>query len=94
MRTEVYSWRLSRELKTDVERAARLRKEPVSSILEMAVRDWLQKSAAENGEDAEEQRRLHAAAEACFGTMSSGKRIGSENVREAVRERLKKRYGR
>jgi len=94
MRTEVYSWRLSRELKTEVERAARLRRESVSSILEAAVRDWLKKSAAGNEGDEEQQRRLHAEAESCFGTITSGKRDRSENVRARVRARLDRRYGR
>ena len=47
MRTEVYSWRLSGELKSDLEREARLRKVPVSSVLETAVRDWLKKGDAD-----------------------------------------------
>ena len=40
MRTEVYSWRLSDELKSDLERESRLRQVPVSSVLEAAVRAW------------------------------------------------------
>ena len=90
----MYSWRLSRDLKTDMETAARIRGKPVSAILETAVREWLGKSAVGKDEDAEEQRRLHAAAEACFGSISSGNRIGSENVRATVRARLTRRYGR
>src|SRR6266851_2146287 len=43
MKTEVYSWRLAGELKSDLERQARLRRVPVSSILDTAVREWLQK---------------------------------------------------
>ena len=45
MKTEVYSWRLSAEAKADLEREARFRKVPVSTILDAAVRDWLKKSA-------------------------------------------------
>src|SRR6266852_5883366 len=63
MRTEVYSWRLSGELKSDLEREARLRKVPVSSVLETAVRDWLKKGEADASED-EAQLRLHSAAAA------------------------------
>ena len=58
MKTEVYSWRLSRELKSDLEREARLRKVSVSSVLETAVRDWLRKSNADVPDD-QAQRKLH-----------------------------------
>jgi hypothetical protein len=93
MRTEVYSWRLSRELKTEVERAARSRGEPVSSVLETAVREWL-KNSSSNASDDEEHRRLHAEAESCFGRFARGKRHHSQNVRSEVRSRLEKRHGR
>ncbi len=65
MKTEVYSWRLSGELKSDLEREARLRKLPVSSVLDLAVRDWLKKSGADVAGD-DVQRQLHAASEACL----------------------------
>ena len=51
MKTEVYSWRLSEELKLDLEREAYLRKVSVSSILETAVRDWLKKSNTDAPDD-------------------------------------------
>lgn len=48
MKTEVYSWRLSSELKSDLERAARHRRVPLSSVLEEAARKWLSESAAKS----------------------------------------------
>ena len=66
MKEEVYSWRLSGELKSDLEREARLRRMPVSSVLDLAVRDWLKKSGADVAGD-EVQRALHAGAERCLG---------------------------
>ncbi|MGA3210737.1 MAG: hypothetical protein ABSD20_05470 [Terriglobales bacterium] len=93
MNTEVYSWRLSRELKSDLQREARLLNAPISSVLERAVREWLQKQCAASS-DEETQRRLHAAAESCIGTMAGNDPHRSENVRELVRKRLKERYGR
>src|ERR1035441_6366169 len=71
MRTEVYSWRLSGELKSDLEREARLRKVPVSAVLETAVRDWLKKGDTDISED-EAQRRLHTAAANSLGVLASG----------------------
>ena len=93
MRTEVYSWRLSGELKSDLEREARLRKVPVSSVLETAVRDWLKKGDADVSED-EAQRSLHASAASCFGVLASGNPRRAETARDALRKRLSRRYAR
>ena len=60
MKTEVYSWRVSSELKQHLEREARRRKASISSILDTAAREWLAKSRASIADD-EEQKRLHAA---------------------------------
>jgi hypothetical protein len=93
MRTHVYSWRLTSELKSDLERHARLRKVPVSTILDMAVREWLKNSAREVSGD-EEQRRLHAEAEKYIGVLKGLDRNRSETVRETIRKKLRRRYGR
>jgi hypothetical protein len=93
MRTEVYSWRLSHELKSDLEREARLRKMPVSSILDLAVREWLKKRGLDvEGEEA--QRELHAAAEQCVGILAGRNRHRAERAREAIRKRLRRHYAR
>ena len=93
MKTEVYSWRLPEELKTELEQKARLRKVPVSSILDMAVRDWLKKNDADTEGD-EAQHRLHAAAAGCFGVLAGSNSHRAETARETVRERLRKRHAR
>jgi hypothetical protein len=93
MKTDVYSWRLSGELKSDLEREARLRRVPVSAVLETAVRDWLKKGTTDVSED-DAQRRLHRAVAACLGTVASGNPRRAETTREAVRERLKRRHAR
>jgi post-segregation antitoxin (ccd killing protein) len=93
MKTQVYSWRLSAEVKTDLEREARVRKMPVSAILEAAVRDWLKKGG-DNGAEEETQRQLHATAARCLGALSSGDPGRSERARETVRERLRRRHAR
>jgi len=89
MKTEVYSWRLSEELKTDLEREARVRKLPVSSVLDLAVREWLKKSRADLAGDAA-QRELHAAAENCVGTFASGDLHRAEMARKTIRGRLQR----
>jgi len=93
MKTEVYSWRLSQELKSDLEREAHHRKVSVSSVLETAVRDWLKKSNTEAPDD-QAQRKLRAAAARCLGVLTGLNPRRAETAREAVRGRLKRRYAR
>ena len=93
MKSEVYSWRVSPDLKTGLEREARRRRISFAAVLDLAARDWLNKSGAEPGGD-EEQHRLQKAASKCFGALASGDAYRSENVREAVRQRLRRQHAR
>ena len=93
MKPEVYSWRVSTDLKTRLEHEARRRKISLSSALEMAAREWLDKNGAENEGD-ERQSQLQKAASKCFGAFASGDAHRSENVHRAIRKRLQRRYGR
>ena len=93
MKTEVYSWRVSSELKQKLEREARLRKASVASILDAAAREWLKKSRASLTDD-EEQKRLHAAIEPFIGSISRNIPYSPEILRETIRRRVNKRYGR
>jgi hypothetical protein len=93
MKSEVYSWRVSTDLKTGLEREARRRKMSVSAVLDLAARDWLSNGGAEIEGD-EEQHRLQNAASQCFGALASGNARRSENARQAVRQRLRRHYGR
>jgi hypothetical protein len=93
MKTEVYSWRVSADLKQNLEREARRRKASVSSILDAAAREWLSKSHASITHN-EEQERLHAAIAPLLGSISGGDPYRSESVGEIVRARLKRRHGR
>ena len=93
MKTEIYSWRLSEELKSELEREAHLRKVSVSSILETAVRDWLKKSNTDASDD-QTQRKLHTAAARCLGVVAGLNSRRAETAREVVRKRLRRRYAR
>ena len=93
MKTEVYSWRVSTDIKTELEREARRRKTSLSGILDLAAREWLNKSGAEN-EGHEEQMRLQAAAFQCFGAFAGVDAQRSENARQEVRRRLRRRNDR
>lgn len=89
MKTEVYSWRVSADLKSDLERAARRRKISLSAALDLAAQEWLQKGGPD---DAEQQQDLQRAALACFGAFASGNRSRSETVRQTIRERLRRKH--
>ena len=93
MKTEVYSWRVSTELKTGLERAARRRKTSLSAVLDLAAQEWLTKSGA-NDQGGAQQRRLHQAASKYLGAFASGEARRSEGVRQTVRLRLRQRYDR
>ena len=91
MKTEVYSWRVSTDLKTGLEREARRRKVSLSGLLDLAAREWLKNNGWENeGED--QQRRLHQAASKCLGAFAGGDAGRSENVRRTVRRRLRGKH--
>jgi hypothetical protein len=93
MKNEVYSWRVSTDLKTGLEREARRRKISLSAVLDLAARDWLKQGGAEV-EAGAEQLRLREAASKCFGALASGDAHRSENARQAVRLHLRRRYDR
>jgi hypothetical protein len=93
MKTEVYSWRVSTELKTGLEREARRRKISLAKVLDLAAEEWLQKTSVDTDDD-REQKRLHEAASKSFGVITGGDPHRSANVRQLVRERLRRRYGR
>jgi len=93
-KSEVYSWRLSTELKTKLEAAARDEKTSIGAVLERVVREWLDahKSGAED--DADEQRRLRERVMRTVGTASVG--LGpytNERVRRVITENLERKYG-
>ncbi len=95
-KTEVYSWRVSADLKDKLEDAAREQEISFAELLDRIGKAWLEDYRAAGREDeAEEQRRLHEAAAPFIGAI----RIGgdgdrAENVRELVRERLRQQHRR
>lgn len=91
MKTDVYSWRVSTELKTGLEREARRRKISLAKALDLAAHEWLQKNGKD---DAAEQRRLHEAAAKAIGTIEGDNPRRAENAREIVQQIIRQRHGR
>ena len=93
MKGEVYSWRLSRELKDDLEQAARKDGVSLSRLLERIARDWLQHRSAAADDEAE-QERIRARAMRFVGSIQGGDPDRAAKAREQVREVLARKYGR
>jgi hypothetical protein len=91
MKTEVYSWRVSADLKTGLEREARRRNISLSAALDQAAQEWLKKPG-EDESDAARQETLQRAASACFGALASGNRRRAETARALIRERLRRKH--
>jgi hypothetical protein len=92
-KSEVYSWRLSTELKTALERRARLEGRSVSGLLDRVVQDWL-RNGKSDADDEAEQARLHREAAKYIGTISGGNPRRAETARETIRERLRQAHER
>jgi hypothetical protein len=91
-KTEVYSWRLSADKKAALETEARAEGKTVAQLLDRLAEEWL--ASRREADDDAEQRRLHAALVRVAGTIASGKKRSSANVRAEVRDRLRRRYAR
>ena len=93
-KTEVYSWRLSPDLKNALEEAARRERESVAGLLERITLEWLDRSRFGDGQDTVIQNELHGAVARTFGTIAGGDPQRSASVQQAVRARLDKRRAR
>jgi hypothetical protein len=93
MKAEVYSWRVSSDLKMRLETEAARRSISMAAALDDAAREWLAKTKAEEDEE-EKQGRIRAEAMKYVGSISGDDPHGSENTGAKVRAKLLRRYGR
>jgi hypothetical protein len=89
-KTEVYSWRLDRDVKMGLEEQARRKGMTLAEFLDRTARHLIEEDRRQYDDDAE-QARLHAAAAKCFGTLSGGRPMRlrkrqSPRAQEAKRE--------
>jgi len=94
MKGEVYSWRLSRALKDDLEGEARKEGVSLSRLLERIARDWLQARSSAAADDEAEQERIRARAMRFVGSIQGADPQRAAKARERVREILARKYGR
>jgi hypothetical protein len=92
-KSEIYSWRVARELKSALQQEARREGSSIGGLLERIALEWLKLRRAAAGNEGE-QERLHAAAARAFGTISGGNPNRSTEISSAVRRRLSDRRAR
>jgi len=88
MKTDVYSWRLSRSLKQRLERAAAEHDRSLADLLRQIAEDWLARTPAREDPMIEEARRR---ALAVVGALSGGDPHRAERASETVRARLERK---
>ena len=87
-KTDVYSWRLSPDLKAELEEAARETSRNLATLLEEIAEDWLAHHRARAGTEDDEQRSVRAAAMKTVGAIHGGDPHRAESARETLRARL------
>jgi hypothetical protein len=93
-KTEVYSWRLSPRLKSELEEAARAERKSVAELLEQIAQDWLERARGGTGDEDERQQGLRRAAMSFVGSIEGGNPNRAENARAELRSRLARQHGR
>jgi hypothetical protein len=87
-KTEVYTWRVSRALKTGLEEAARSEDLTVAQLLDEIVTEHLRSGSRRGRGEDDRQRRLHGLAAGFAGCIAGRDPRRAERVRELVRARL------
>ncbi len=91
MKTAVYSWRLSVELKTHLERQAREEGRSLSDLLEELASDGL-RARRSRFDDEAEQAAIRLRAAAAIGSVRGGDPTRASRARELVREIVKRKH--
>ena len=94
MKTEVYSWRLSSDLKAELEAEARRQKKSVSVLLSEFAQRGLRRTRKLRENDEAEQAKIWARVKECIGTAPGLGPGDNKSVHEAVVENLMRKYER
>lgn len=89
-KTEVYSWRLSVEIKSALEETARQKQSSVAELLDQIVRDWLARQQALEANEATQQR-LHDEVLKTVGTLRGNNPDRAANAKALLRTKLAQR---
>lgn len=91
MKTDVYSWRVSRARKAALEEAARAERTSVAELLNRATDELILSRRERAGDDEREQARLRRAATRFVGACRGGDPNRSRQARERLRRKLARR---
>ena len=94
MKTEIYTWRVSPEVKSALEMEARREKVSVAALLDQVTRQWLQDRRAKLVDDAAGQAKLQAQAAKSIGKIAGKNPHRAESVRVLIREDLARKHAR
>jgi len=89
-KTEVYSWRLSPYLKSELAREARVRGMSFAALLESISQQWLSEGATRDLSANDREQRLRQAAMPFVGSLNGGDPDRASQARQRVREKLRR----
>jgi hypothetical protein len=92
MKTDVYSWRVSRARKAALEEVARAERTSVANVLDRATDEWIRSRQLSAGADELEQARLRRAALRFVGAFHGSDPDRSHQARVRVRAKLARRH--
>jgi len=94
MKTAVYSWRVSTELKADLEEQARTEGKSVAALLEEFASEGLKARRNGNGDNDDEaqQAAIRRRALAAIGSIRGGDPTRSARASELVREIIRRKH--
>ena len=92
MKTEVYSWRVSPQRKSDLQAAAVLRGKSLGALLEEIAAKWLETQRRGQPDEAAEQERIRARVLATVGKIHGTDPTRSSRASELIRKRLRERH--
>jgi hypothetical protein len=86
-KTEVYRWRLSPHLKSELEERARAERKSLAELLEEIAQEWLLRGRAGGGDEAERQQRLRESALPFVGAIEGRRPDRAESGGTEMRSR-------
>jgi len=92
-KTEVYSWRISPQIKRTLEQEARREGTSVAVLLERITKEWILSRTDREGDD-EKQAHLRASVNRTIGAISGSNPNRAAQARATIRKRILLRHGR
>jgi hypothetical protein len=93
-KSEVYSWRLTPDLKSSLEALARAQGKNLAELLEEMAQERIARGPETGESEQARQARLHASAMRFAGAISGGDPDRAAKARDLVRKRIAERHGR